>query len=136
MRFMLERRNSGMAASLAEERKSAAPADQTERKNGEGGMSALAGDDVIVFNPSQPPPSFVPPPPTRMTHRKQPPQFAHIGGRGQFSTPPPGFSTGIPQLDDVVRQIGDTKEDRLLAPWTASRSWNFTRPRFNTTFNL
>jgi len=125
---MLER----SLASLADmtERKGAAQADLTERKNSAGeGRSAL-----VLFNPSQPPPLFVPPPPTRMTHKKQPPLFAV--GQPQFSTPPPGFSTGIPQLDDVVRQIGDTKEDRLLAPWTASRSWNFTRPRFNTTFNL
>merc|ERR1712029_495574 len=89
-----------------------------------GDLSALA-----LFNPSEPPPKFLPLP-TRMTHRKQEPHFSP----GQFSTPPPGFSTGIPQLDDVVKQIGDTKEDKLLAPWTAARSWNFTRPRFDSNF--
>jgi len=75
----------------------------------------------VTFDPSQPPPSLVKTQQTEWTSTSGDSvgQSNSNGLSGtQFSIPPPGYSTGIPKLDDAVKKIGDAWPDRLLAPWT------------------
>jgi len=74
----------------------------------------------VTFDPSQPPPSLLKTQPTgewTSTSNDSVGQCNGLSGT-QFSIPPPGYSTGIPKLDDAVKKIGDAWPDRLLAPWT------------------
>jgi len=87
-----------------------------KRRNSAAARSPLTPPPA--FDPAQPPPSL----PTRMTFSSGGVKSPFSLGSLQFTTPPPGFSTGIPKLDVALNKIGDGRPDRLLAPWTVPGS--------------